>query len=77
MLSIVRPGFETASALAGECIPALTRPNATDAGLTFNVAAAIAGPQLPTVTTGSDGDEREFGDVESFFHHNGPQVVSI
>ena len=52
MLSAARPGFETASALAGECIPALTRPNATDAGLTLNAAAAIAGPHTaPSMTS--------------------------
>jgi hypothetical protein len=52
MLSAVRPGFETASALADERIPALTRPNATDAGLTLNAAAAIADPHTaPTMTS--------------------------
>jgi hypothetical protein len=57
---IVRPRFETVNAFAAECLPALTLPNATDAGLTFSVEAANARGASPikmiriaTATSGS------------------------
>jgi len=50
MPTFLRLGFEIVSDLAAENLPALTLPNATDAGLTFTVAAAIAGPDTaPTM----------------------------
>ena len=45
---LLAPRFETVSAFAGECLPALTRPNVTEAGLTFSIGAAAARDANPT-----------------------------
>ena len=70
MLSVVRPGFETDSALAGERIPALTRPNATDAGVTLNVAAAAAGPHRAATMTSARAPTSESLAMSKVFSTN-------